>query len=70
MHLPRLHVFTVGARVANMRIGQCDDLAAIGRIREDLLVSRHSRVEDDLADGLAFGANRSAMENRAILKCQ
>ena len=70
MHTRRLHILTVRTRVANVRIGECNDLAAIGRVREDLLVSRHSRIEYDLADRLAFGADRSTMENRAILKCQ
>ncbi len=41
-----------GAVVPDLGIGQNHDLSCIGRIREDLLVARQRRVEDDLAHPL------------------
>ena len=67
MDFRRLHVVAVGAGVANMGIGKRDDLAAVGWIREDLLVTGHRGVEYDFADRLPFGANRGTVENGAVL---
>ena len=66
----RLHVVAVRSGIADMGIGQCDDLPAIRGIRQDFLVARHCSIEYDLADGLAFGADRSAVEYRSVLQCQ
>jgi hypothetical protein len=49
----RFHVFRVDPGVTDVRIGQGDDLARIGRIAEYLLITGHCCIEDDLADGLA-----------------
>ena len=48
----RLGILGVGADVADVRIGERDDLAGVGGIGEDLLVAGHRGVEDHLADGL------------------
>ena len=66
----RLHVLGVRAGIANMRVGQGDDLAAVRGIRQDLLVSGHRRIENDFTDGLAVSTNGSAFENGAILQSQ
>ena len=47
-----------------------DDLARVGRIGEDLLVSSHRRIEAYLPQGLAEGAEASAPEDRAVLQDQ
>ncbi|XDK50002.1 Hypothetical protein ABZS17D1_03495 [Kosakonia cowanii] len=41
MHLRGLFVSRVGADIANMRISKSDDLAGIGRISEDFLITGH-----------------------------
>ena len=53
----RLHVFGVDAVVADLRIRQRDDLPAVARIGEDFLVAGHGRVENDLTDCHAWGAD-------------
>ena len=63
-----LDVFLVGAHIADMREGEGDDLAGIGRVGQDLLVARHRGVEADLAGRLADGADAEAFENRAVLE--
>ena len=50
-HLSRLHVLTVGPGIADVRMGQSDDLAAIRGIGEDLLVSGDGGVENHLPRG-------------------
>ena len=64
----RLDVLVVDAGVADVGIGQRDDLAAVGGIGEDLLVAGHRRVEHDFADRLARRADRRAPENRPVGK--
>ena len=48
MNLLGLHVVAVGAGIADMGIGQSDDLPAIGRVRQDFLVAGHRGIEDEL----------------------
>src|SRR6476661_10693641 len=50
----RLDVLRRDLIVADVRRGHGDDLSFIGRIGQDLLVTRHGRIEDHLADGLPF----------------
>ena len=63
---PRLGVLGVDADVADVRIGQRDDLPGVGRIGQDLLVAGHRGVEHDLAGGVARRADRAAAEDRAV----
>ena len=54
--------------IADMRVGQRDDLAAVRRIGEDLLVPGHRRIEDDLARGEAARADGAARKHRPVGK--
>ena len=63
---PGLDVFRVQPVVADERVGHGHDLAAVRGIGEDLLVAGHGRVEDDLAGGLADGAQRLTAEDTAV----
>jgi len=47
-----LHVFGIGASVADVRESETDDLAGVGGVGQSLLVAGHAGVETDLA-GLA-----------------
>ena len=67
MHLRRLHVFAIGAGITDVRIRQGDNLAAVGGIREDFLVTGHCRIENNFADGLAVGTDGGALKYGAIL---
>ena len=62
----RLDVLGVDAGVADVRIGERDDLPGVRRIGQDLLVARHRRVEDDFAGRIAGGADRNAPKHRAV----
>ena len=65
-HVHRLDVFFIRPDIADMREGEGDDLAGIGRVGEDFLISRHCGVEADLADGGAGGAEADAFEDGAV----
>ena len=67
MYLVGLHIFAVRAGIADVWVGQCDDLAAVRRVGQDFLIPGHRRIEHDLADGLAFGADRCAVEYCSVL---
>ena len=62
----RLDVIVVGADIADMRKGEGDDLARIGRIGQDLLIAGHGGVEADLADGFAGRAEPGPFEDEAV----
>ena len=51
-----------GAVVADVRVGEGDDLAGVAGVGEDLLVAGHGGVEDHLSEGRPGGAVRLAVE--------
>ena len=65
-HVHRFDVLVVGADVADMREGEGDELAGIGGIGENLLVTGHRGVEADFADRLSFRAEAKTFEHGAI----
>ncbi len=54
--------------VADQRIGEHEDLPAIGRIGEGLGIADHPGVEDDLAGHGARGPERFAGDGEAVLE--
>ena len=62
----RLEVFGIATGIADVRIGQRDDLAAIGRIGKNFLIAGHRGVENDFTTGDAVGADGLALENRPV----
>src|SRR6185437_1333880 len=65
-----LEVFRRAAGVADVRTGERDDLAGVGRVGEDLLIPRQCGIENDFARGVALGTNRLAAQDGAIRQCQ
>ena len=70
MDARRLHVFVIDASVADVRVRQRDDLLAVARVGQDLLVTRDRGVENHLSDRLAKRADRTATKHRAVRKRQ
>ena len=62
----RFDVFRIRTGVADMREGEGDDLAGVGRVGQDLLIPRHRGVEADFADRIAGSAEPLTPKNRAI----
>ena len=62
LHRARFDVLFVDPRIADVRIGQRDDLAAVARVGEDFLVAGHRGIEDHFTGRVAGGANRHAFE--------
>ena len=56
IHRAGFEVLGRRAGVADMRIGQGDDLSAVRRIGEDLLVPGHRRIENYFTCRVAFCA--------------
>jgi hypothetical protein len=63
---PRLDVLVIDPGVADMGIGQGDDLPRIGWIGENFLIAGQRGIEDHLTDGHAFGADGTATKYRAV----
>jgi hypothetical protein len=66
IHAARFDVLGIGPYVADMRIGERDDLPRIRGIGEDLLVARHCGVEDNLSDRLAVAADAVSAKNAPV----
>ena len=67
--LARFYVLGIHSDVADLRIGHGDELAFVGRIGKDLLVTGHARVEYDFTQGFAFSSEGFAFENSAVRQC-
>ena len=68
MGLVRFDVERVDAGVADERISHRDDLAAIGRVGQDLLVTGHRGVETDFPVGGQGRAKRLAAPDAAVFQ--
>ncbi|QTK80940.1 Thioesterase [Agrobacterium tumefaciens] len=62
------NVFLIGADISDMRKGEGDDLAEIGGVGQDFLVTCQRRVEADLGLNLAGCADARSFNHRAIGK--
>ena len=61
-------VLGAGSVVADLGIGQDDDLARIGRIREDFLVSGEGRIEDNFTGPLGGRTKAPALEDGPVFQ--
>jgi hypothetical protein len=59
-------ILAVDTVVADMGVGQGDDLPGVGRIGQDFLVAGHRGVENHFADAAAGGANAFASKHRSV----
>ena len=66
----RLEVVGIRAGVADVGIGQCDDLPGVRGVREDFLVSGHGGVEHHFARRSAGCTNGHAAKHGAVLESQ
>jgi hypothetical protein len=64
----RFFVVEVGADVADMRIGEADNLARIARIGEDFLVTSKAGIENDFAATTGTSARRTAVKYSSVLE--
>ena len=62
----RFEVVLVDAVIAHERIGEHDDLPRVARVGENLLITGHAGVENDLAEGRSDGSERAAFVDRAV----
>ena len=63
-----LHRLGADAVIANVRVGEGDQLAGEAGVGHRLLVAGHAGREDDLAHGVAVGATGVAVEAGAVLE--
>ena len=61
-------VFGVGAVVADFRIGENYNLAAVGRVGENFLIASDGSIKNDFAVAFAFGAVSFASEDSAVFE--
>jgi hypothetical protein len=70
IRLARFAVGGAGAVIADLRIGENDDLSGIGGIREDFLVTGDGGIEDDFAAALGGRTKTPALEDRSVFQGQ
>ncbi len=61
-------IVAAGAVVADLRVGEDDDLAGIGGVGEDFLVAGERGIEDDLAGALGGRTKAPALEDGAVFQ--
>jgi hypothetical protein len=61
-----LDILSVDTGVADVRISERDDLPAVARVGQDLLVTGDCGVEHHLAERMAGSTDRTAAKDRAI----
>jgi hypothetical protein len=64
----RFFVVDVGADVADVRIGEADDLARIARIGENFLITSKASIENDFAATAGASARRTAVKYSSVLE--
>src|SRR5690606_9130875 len=65
-----LVVLGVSTGIADVRIGQRDDLSRVGRISENFLIPGHGCVENHRSTGNTLRSDGAASEYTAIFQCQ
>jgi hypothetical protein len=64
----RFLVVQIGPDVANVRIGEADDLPGITRIGENFLITRKACIENDFAATARASARRTAPKYSSVLE--
>src|SRR5208282_4466713 len=65
-----LFIEAVGADVADVGIGEADDLAGVTRIGEDFLVAGERSIENDFAAAARAGAGKAALKYAPVFERQ
>ena len=68
MRLRGFVIAFVGAVVADLRIGEDDDLAGIRGIGEDFLIARDGGIENHLAGAFDGRTKTTALEDRTVFQ--
>jgi hypothetical protein len=71
---PRFHILGIHAIIADLRVGHADDLPFVRRVREDLLITAHRGIEDDLTGRrettlLSFVAKGATVKKCSVFEC-
>ena len=66
MYLGSFNVLRVDAVVANVGVGQRDDLLTVTRVRQNFLVTGHGGVEHKLADRGASSSYGISNKHRTV----
>jgi hypothetical protein len=61
-------VIQVGADVADVRIGEADDLPGVAGIGEDFLVAGEAGIENDFAAAPGDGSGRAPCKDSPVLE--
>ena len=63
-----LVILDAGAVVADLRVGEDDDLAGIRRVGEDFLIAGERGIEDDFAGSFGGRTKTPALEDRSVFQ--
>ena len=66
--LGRFLVVEIGADVADVRIGEADDLPGIAGIGENFLIAGKAGIENDFATTAGASARRTAVKYSSVLE--
>jgi len=61
-------VVEIGANVANVRIGEADDLAGVAGVGENFLITGEAGIENDFAAAARDGAGSAAVKDAPVFE--
>ena len=70
MYLGGFFVSSIGADISDMRISKSDNLAGVGRISEDFLITGQRGVENDFPNGRTRCPNGPTVELGSVFQNQ
>ena len=59
-------ILDIGPRVSDVRKGEGQDLAHVGRVGQDFLIAGHGGVEDHLAERRAYSTAAEALQDGSV----
>ena len=66
----RFKVLGIDAVIANQRISKGHQLAGVGRIGQNFLITGHARIEHNFAEALDLSAKTNTLVYRAVFQDQ
>jgi hypothetical protein len=62
----RFFIFRISAGIADVRVSQGDDLAGIGGVCQNFLITGHGGIEYHLTDRFSGGSNAGSPKQTAV----
>src|SRR5271168_462406 len=66
----RLFIIEIGADIADVRIGEADDLSGVAGVGENFLITGEAGIENDFAAAARDGAGGATVKDAPVFECE